>query len=121
MGMKSRGLNEFQNEVMEYTGLSIPRFAHLRNLARCCDCGKWFRASKYLPKDLIQDNKDADGFGVDIHPGIMCGKCGRKYWTRADEKSPLDFFNGKVLDFRKISKRRLKIRNSRKMMEKDDG
>jgi len=119
--MRRRGLNEFQNEVLEYTGLSIPRFAHLRNMARCCDCGKWFRASKYLPKDLIQDNKDADGFGVDIHPGIMCGKCGRKYWTKDDEKSPLDFFNGKVLDFRKISKRRLKIRNSKKMTEKDDG
>ena len=119
--MRRRGLNEFQNEVLEYTGLSIPRFAHIRNMARCCDCGKWFKASKYLPKDLIQDNKDADGFGVDIHPGIICGKCGRKYWTKSDMQT--DVFTGEhiIPNYRKISKRRLKIRNSRKMMEKDDG
>lgn len=118
--MRRRALNEFQNEVLEYTGLSIPRFAHIRNMARCTDCQKWFKASKYLPKELIQDNKDADGFGVDIHPGIICGKCGRKYWTKSDMQT--DVFTGKhiIPNYRKISKRRLKIRNARIMKENDD-
>ena len=108
-----RELNEFQNEVLEYTGLSIPRFAHRRNRARCCDCYKWIRASKELPKEMVQDYKDADAYGLDIHPGIMCGKCGRKYWTKADNQSVA------LPDFRKVSKRRMKIRKV-KAMEKND-
>ena len=81
-----REQNEFQNDVLKYTGLSIPRFAHCRNRLRCSDCYKWIRASKELPKEIVQDYKDADAYGLDIHPGIVCGKCGRKYLTKADEK-----------------------------------
>ena len=115
MGIKSRGLNQFQNEVLEYTGLSIPRFAHIRNHVICVDCGHWFKACKCLGKEIADDDKFADAWGVNIHPLVLCGQCGRKYWTKADDKSPLDFFNGKIFDFRKISKRRFKI----KMMEKN--
>lgn len=112
--MMRRELNEFQNEVLEFTGLSIPRFAHRRNRVICSDCYKWIRASKELPKEMVQDDKDADAYGLDIHPGIVCGKCGRKYWTKSDKQS------GALPDYRKISKRRLKIRIAKKMMEQND-
>ena len=116
-----RELNEFQNEVLEYTGLSIPRFAHRRNHVICGDCGHWFKACKYLGKEIADDDKFADAWGVNIHPGILCGKCGRKYWTKSDMQT--DVLTGEhiIPNYRKISKRRLKIRNSKKMMEKDDG
>lgn len=119
--MMRRGLNKFQNEVLEYTGFSIPRFAHRRNHVICSDCGHWFKARKCLGKEIVDDDKFADAWGVDIHPGIMCGKCGRKYWTKSDMQT--DVLTGEhiIPNYRKISKRRLKIRNSRKMMEKDDG
>jgi len=117
MGKIRRCLNEFQNEVLEYTGLSIPRFAHLRNRVRCYDCDHWFKASKFLGKEIAEEDKDYDGWGVDIHPAIVCGKCGRKYWTRSDMQT--DVLTGEriVPNYRKISKRRLKIRNLRKMKE----
>ena len=116
--MMRRGLNKYQNEVLEYTGLSIPRFAHLRNHVICSDCGHWFKARNCLGKEIADDDKFADAWGVNIHPAALCGKCGRKYWTKADNESVA------LPDFRKVSKRRMKIRkikSSRKMMEKDDG
>ena len=119
--MMRRELNEFQNDVLKYTGLSIPRFAHRRNRVRCCDCYKWIRASKELPKEMVQDDKDADTYGLDIHPGIVCGKCGRKYWTKSDKQSgALPFAPTTIPDYRKISKRRLKIRIAKKMMEQNE-
>lgn len=108
--MMRRELNEFQNDVLKYTGLSIPRFAHRRNRIRCCDCYKWIRASKNLPKEMVQDDKDADAFGLNIHPGIVCGKCGRKYWTKADEKF-------EIIP-RSNNSKKLKIRKVKKMLEK---
>lgn len=114
--MMRRELNEYQEEVLEFTGLSIPRFAHLRNHVKCLDCGHWFKACKYLGKEIADDDKFADAWGVNIHPGVMCGKCGRKYWTKADNESVA------LPDFRKVSKRRMKIRKAKiiKMMENND-
>ena len=108
--MMRRELNEFQNKVLEYTGLSIPRFAHRRNRVRCSDCYKWIRASKNLPKEMVQDDKDADAYDLDIHPGIVCGKCGSKYWTKSDEK--FEIFQ------RSNNSKKLKIRKVKKMLEK---
>lgn len=109
--MMRRELNEFQNEVLEYTGLSIPRFAHRRNRVRCSDCCHWFKACKCIGKEIADEDKFADAWGVNIHPGVICGKCGRKYWTKADKQSVA------LPDFRKVSKRRMKIR---KAMENND-
>lgn len=111
--MMRRELNEFQNEVLEDTGLSIPRFAHRRNRVRCCDCDHWFKASKCLGKEITDEDKFADAWGVNIHPAIMCGKCGRKFWTKADKQSV------SLPDFRKVSKRRMKIK-IRKAMENNN-
>lgn len=72
--MRRRGLNEFQNEVLEYTGLSIPRFAHIRNRVRCSDCGHWFKARKCLGKEIVDDDKFADAWGVNIHPVVKLEK-----------------------------------------------
>lgn len=81
----------------------------------CCDCGLWFKACKCLGKEIADDDKFADAWGVNIHSAVMCGKCGRKYWTKADNQSVA------LPDFRKVSKRRMKIK-IRKAMEnnKDD-
>ena len=117
MVMMRRELNEFQNEVLEYTGLSIPRFAHRRNRVRCSDCGNWFKASKYIGKEMADDDKFADAWGVNIHPVAMCGKCGSKYWTKADKRLIA------LPNFRKVSKRRMKIRKAiiiRARMNNDD-
>ena len=61
-----------------------PKEAHLRNSVQCLDCGHYFRASKCFPKELVEEYKNADAYGLDIYPGIVCGKCGRKYWKRAN-------------------------------------
>lgn len=103
--------------------------ALIRNRVRCLDCGHFFRASKYLPREVIAECKDAYAYGLDIYPGIICGKCGRKYWTRSDLiddfmntlhaidsgechglKRNLYNFNGRK---RGVSKRRQKIRVKR--------
>jgi uncharacterized protein with PIN domain len=104
--MMRRELNEYQEEVLEFTGLSIPRFAHRRNRVRCSDCGHWFKACKCLGKEIADDDKFADAWGVNIHPVVTCGKCGRKYWTKTDNQSVA------LPDFRKVSKRRMKIRKA---------
>lgn len=61
-----------------------PKEAHIRNRIQCLDCGHYFRASKFLPREVVAECKDADAYGLYIYPGIVCGKCGRKYWTRSD-------------------------------------
>ena len=85
-----------------------PKEAHLRNMVICTDCGKFYRATKYLPKDVIQDCKDADGYGTSIYPGILCGKCGKKYWTKYD-RSNGELFGIPQPHRLKRSKRRQKI------------
>lgn len=74
--------------------------------------------SKYLGKEITDDDKFADAWGVNIHPVVMCGKCGRKYWTKADNQSVA------LPDFRKVSKRRMKIRKAiiiiKAMKQNDD-
>ena len=122
--MSNNGLNQFERDVKDYTGLSIPKFSHLRNMVKCCDCDKWFRASKYLHKEMIQEDKDADAFETArIHPNILCGKCGRTYLTKKDELDitppnaviTIPFQELKIPNYRKISKRRLKIMNIRRI------
>ena len=87
-----------------------PKEAHLRNMVFCTDCGKFYRATKYLPKDVIQDCKDADGYGTSIYPGILCGKCSKKYWNSHDRK----YITEKTKHRRhNKSKRRVKIQLDR--------
>ena len=50
-------LNDYEDEIRSLTGLSIPRFAHIRNRVKCDDCKKWFKATKYLPKEMAEENK----------------------------------------------------------------
>ena len=99
------GLNQFEREILEDTGLSIPQFAHIRNRVYCSNCRQWFRANKYLGKELAQEDKDADAWGVRIHPGIMCGRCGAKY--REEAYGSRDIIHAKVP--KRMSKRRWKI------------
>lgn len=85
-----------------------PKEAYLRNMVLCTDCGKFYRATKYLPKEIIQDCKDADWYGTRIYPNILCGKCGTKYYTKYERS------NGELLGIPKPhrlkrSKRRQKI------------
>ena len=87
-----------------------PKEAHLRNMVICTDCGKFYRATKYLPKDVIQDCKDADGYGTRIYPGILCGKCCTKYWNSHDRK----YITEQTMPRRhNKSKRRVKIKLDR--------
>ena len=85
-----------------------PKEAHLRNMVICTDCGKFYRATKYLPKDVIQDCKDYDGYGTRIYPNILCGKCGTKYYTKYD-RSNGELFGIQKPHRLKRSKRRQKI------------
>ena len=50
-------LNDYEDQIKSLTGLSIPRFAHIRNRVKCNDCKKWFKATKYLPKEMAEENK----------------------------------------------------------------
>ena len=113
-----RGLNQFERGVLADTGLSIPRFAHIRNRVYCSACKQWFRANKYLWKELVREDKDADAWGVRIHPGIMCGRCGAK--CREEAYSSRDFIHAKVP--KRMSKRRWKIivQRNRDKWEMDD-
>lgn len=104
-------LNDYENTVHDWSGLTIPRFALIRNRVKCNDCGRWFRASKYLPKEVIQDDKDDNAYEAAIHPVIMCGKCGKKYWTKTDAKSV-------PRKNQKISKRRQKKIRSIRQLQK---
>lgn len=122
------GLNQFECEVLADTGLSIPRFAHIRNRVYCSDCKQWFRANKYLGKELVREDKDADAWGVRIHPGIMCGRCGAK--CRVEYKAEIEVLPGVIEsfpfaepvlpDYRKTSKRRLKIMDQRRMARENE-
>lgn len=103
-----RELNQYENEVMDYTGLSIARFAHIRNRVKCEDCGHWFKAAKYLTKDIAHECKENDVMDETPNYGIVCGKCGRKYWTKADNKQT--FATITHPDLRKMSLRRWKIK-----------
>ena len=114
-----RELNQYENEVMDYTGLSIARFAHIRNRVKCEDCGHWFKAVKYLTKDIAQECKENDVMDETPQYGIVCGKCGRKYWTKADQNSPLPFATITPPDYRKMSPRRWKIKSRRLMKSKE--
>jgi uncharacterized protein with PIN domain len=100
-------LNDYESQIKSLTGLSIPRFAHIRNRVKCNDCKKWFKATKYLPKEMVEENKYENCFDETPQPIILCGKCGREYWTKADSDS--NFF---VKRFKR-SKRRQKIVNYR--------
>lgn len=87
-----------------------PKEAHLRNMVICTDCRKFYRATKYLPKDVIQDCKDYDAYGTRIYPEILCGKCGTKYWNSHDRR----YITEKTMPRRhKKSKRRFKIKLDR--------
>lgn len=81
-----RGLNQYEQEVLDDTGLSMPRFAHLRNHIKCERCHRWLRAKKYLGKELCQEDKDADAWSADVHPGCLCGRCARQ----VNDGAPLD-------------------------------
>ena len=114
-----RELNQYENEVIDYTGLSIARFAHIRNRVKCEDCGHWFKAVKYLTKDIAHECKENDVMDETPQYGIVCGKCGRKYWTKADQNSPLPFATMTPPDYRKMSPRRWKIKYRRLMKSKE--
>jgi len=114
-----RELNQYENEVIDYTGLSIARFAHIRNRVKCEDCGHWFKAVKYLTKDIAHEYKENDVMDETPQYGIVCGKCGRKYWTKADQNSPLPFATMTPPDYRKMSPRRWKIKYRRLMKSKE--
>ena len=115
-----RELNQYENDVMNYTGLSIARFAHIRNRVKCDDCGHWFKAVKYLPKDIVQKCKDDDVMDATPQYHIVCEKCGRKYWTKAEQNSTFETMTHP--DFRKMSRRRwiIKFRKLMKSKEWDD-
>jgi ribosomal protein S27AE len=115
--MIRRELNQYENDVMDYTGLSIARFAHIRNRVKCGDCGHWFKAAKYLTKDIAQECKENDVMDETPQYGFVCGKCGRKYWTKADKKSTLATMIHP--DFRKMSPRRWKIKSIKLMKQKE--
>ena len=83
-------LNDYEDQIKSLTGLSIPRFAHIRNRVKCNDCKKWFKATKYLPKELAEVNKYESCFDETPQPIIVCGKCGMKFFSKADCHS--DFF-----------------------------
>lgn len=105
-------LNDYEDQIKSLTGLSIPRFAHIRNRAKCHDCKKWFKATKYLPKEMVEENKYESCFDETPQPIIVCGKCGKKYFSKADLDS--DFFGErKPVKRFKRSKRRQKIINAR--------
>ena len=105
-------MNDYEDQIKSLTGLSIPRFAHIRNRAKCNDCKKWFKATKYLPKELAEENKYESCFDENPQPIILCGKCGVKYFSKADIDS--DFFEEiqPVKRFKR-SIRRQKIVNAR--------
>ena len=89
-----------------------PKEAHLRNMVFCTDCRKFYRATKYLHPNIIQECKDYDGYGTRIYPNIVCGKCGTKYYTKDDRR------NGELFGIApphrlKRSKRRQKIQSDR--------
>ena len=83
-------LNDYEDQIKSLTGLSIPRFAHIRNRVKCDDCKKWFKATKYLPKEMVEENKYESCFDETPQPIIVCGKCGMKFFSKADRNS--DFF-----------------------------
>lgn len=100
-------LNDYEDQIKSLTGLSIPRFAHIRNRVKCNVCKKWFNATKYLPKEMVEENKYECCFDETPQPNIVCGKCGMKYFSKADRDSYFSFKK-----FRR-SKRRQKIVNER--------
>lgn len=104
-------LNDYEDQIKSLTGLSIPRFAHIRNRAKCNDCKKWFRATKYLPKEMAEENKYESCFDEMPQPIIVCGKCGVKYFSKADLDS--DFLGIRAFKMFRRSKRRQKIVNTR--------
>ena len=89
-----------------------PKEAHLRNMVICTDCRKFYRVTKYLPKEIIQDCKDYDGYGTRIYPNIVCGKCGTKYYTKDDRRNG-ELFGISPPHRLKRSKRRQKIQLDR--------
>ena len=101
-------LNDYEDQIKSLTGLSIPRFAHIRNRVKCHVCEKWFKATKYLPKEMAEENKYESCFDETPQPIIVCGKCGMKYFSKADCNS--DFF-GETQPVKRFkrSKRRQKI------------
>ena len=105
-------LNDYEDEIKSLTGLSIPRFAHIRNRVKCSDCEKWFKATKYMPKEMAEENKYESCFDENPQPIIVCGKCGRKYFSKADCNSDFFWEIQPVKMFRR-SKRRQKIVNAR--------
>ena len=115
-------LNDYEDQIKSFTGLSIPRFAHIRNRVKCDDCKKWFKATKYLPKEMVEENKYENCFDDTPQPIIVCGRCGVKYFSKADLDS--DFFEIRPFKMFRMSKRRQKIVNARmlkiyKSMEDD--
>lgn len=104
-------LNDYEDQIKSLTGLSIPRFAHIRNRAKCHDCKKWFKATKYLPKEMAEEYKYESCFDETPQPIIVCGKCGTKYFSKADLYS--DFFGIRTFKMFRRSKRRQKIINAR--------
>ena len=101
-------LNDYEDQIKSLTGLSIPRFAHIRNRAKCHDCKKWFKATKYLPKEMAEENKYESCFDETPQPIIVCGKCGTIYWTKYDSSNG-EFFEIPKPHRLKRSKRRQKI------------
>ena len=104
-------LNDYEDQIKSLTGLSIPRFAHIRNRVKCNDCKKWFKATKYLPKEMVEENKYECCFDETPHPIIVCLKCGMKYFSKADLDS--DFLGIRPFKMFRRSKRRQKIVNAR--------
>lgn len=100
-------LNDYEDQIKSLTGLSIPRFAHIRNRVKCHVCKKWFKATKYLPKEMAEENKYESCFDETPQPIILCGQCGVKYFSKADIDS--DFFGKRPFKMFRRSKRRQKI------------
>ncbi len=101
-------LNDYEDQIKSLTGLSISRFAHIRNRVKCDDCKKWFKATKYLPKEMAEENKYENCFDETPQPIIVCGKCGRKLFSKADCNSDFFWEIQPVKRFKR-SKRRQKI------------
>ena len=104
-------LNDYEDQIKCFTGLSIPRFAHIRNRVKCHDCKKWFKATKYLPKEMVEENKYENCFDDTPQPIIVCWQCGKKSFSKADCDS--DFFEIQPFKMFKRSKRRQKIIDAR--------
>ena len=99
-----------------------PKEAQMRNRVRCSMCGRFFRASRYLPKALIKQCKDEDAYGTRIYPGIGCSDCTKKPWFS-------DMLNEWIFSLAEsrpkpwlrkgVSKRRWKIRKARYEIAQD--